>query len=106
MIDTGLDESSCFFVHDADGDLVPHGYYYDEWGIDIDLSPTVADSGIPSTSSSDQENTTMPSTMSSTTSSTAYQYDFAFTGGDYSAFPERRKVRQLHAQRRTIVERS
>ena len=31
VVDTGLDETSCYFV-DTDGEPVPHGYYYDELG--------------------------------------------------------------------------
>lgn len=32
VVDTGLDETSCFFAHDETGDQIAHGYYYDELG--------------------------------------------------------------------------
>lgn len=37
MIDSGLDESSCFFS-DESGEEIEHGYFFDEIGIDI-VSP-------------------------------------------------------------------
>lgn len=44
IIDTGLDETSCFFV-DEDGLEVEHGYYFEELGFvgepSIDLSNVV-----------------------------------------------------------------
>lgn len=30
VIDTGLDETSCFFTNDEDGEEVDHGYYFEE----------------------------------------------------------------------------
>lgn len=29
MVDSGLDETSCFFI-DEDGQEIPHGYYFEE----------------------------------------------------------------------------
>lgn len=61
VLDTGLDETSCFFI-DGDGQEVTHGYYYDAMG----------------------------SPASSTFSS--YSTYGVFQGGDFSFYPERRKV--------------
>ncbi|CAM9166855.1 unnamed protein product, partial [Hapterophycus canaliculatus] len=60
IIDTGVDETSCYFIDD-DGEEVEHGYYYDELS-----APTL--SVTPPFSS--------------------------FNGGDFSYFPERRKIIQ------------
>lgn len=76
VIDTGLDESSCFFVHDADGGLVPRGYYYDEWG--TNFGPLTGNS----TSSSSTEDLNISDVAVSS----------AFSGGDFRAYPDRRKV--------------
>ncbi|CAN0390119.1 unnamed protein product, partial [Pylaiella littoralis] len=37
VVDSGLDESSCFFAHDATGDQVTHGYYFDDLGFNYDI---------------------------------------------------------------------
>lgn len=106
VIDTGLDESSCFFAHDENGDQVPHGYYYDEWGINFDFSSLSDDSSSADEPADDDNSRRRPdpeSALSSTqrnrrpiTSSTAtdYQYDEVFTGGDFTVYPDRRKVSQ------------
>lgn len=74
ITDSGLDESSCFFVHDESGDLLPHGYYLDEWTAYLSAS-----------------------TLGEPTSSASLVTQQVFTGGNFTAYPNRRKVsRNLH----------
>lgn len=105
VIDTGLDESSCFFAHDESGDHVPHGYYYDEWGVNFDfssLSDEPADDDNPrgrpdpESALSSTRRDRRPITSSTTTD---FQYASAFFEGDFTVYPDRRKVRQGHVRR-------
>lgn len=66
VIDTGLDETSCFFIDD-DGEEVDHGYYFDELAI---LS------------------------LSATSEASESRIFASFNDGDFSSYPERRKVRE------------
>lgn len=61
MIDTGLDETSCYFVDD-DGEEIEHGYFFDEIGFSYNEFNEVT--GIYT----------------------------IFTGGNFTFFPNRRKV--------------
>lgn len=139
IIDTGLDETSCFFVHDEEGDQIPHGYYFDEistnfiwtsysfsdswysddwynwysddrysddwydswYSDDWDFSSFddsfflrddggsfLDDSGVV-VSAADH---TTSSSYSSSYSSSFFQSYGIFSEGDFSAFPDRRKV--------------
>lgn len=109
VVDSGLDESSCFFAHDADGDHVQHGYYYDEWGIAFDVSSLTDD--FTDEETDDDNSTPRPSRESALssggkgrrrlTSSTATDdlFETVFAGGDFSVYPDRRKVRWGHVQR-------
>lgn len=64
VIDTGLDETSCFFIDD-DGEEVVHGHFFNELAIPSLTSTYYAQGNL------------------------FYDYD----GGDFSSYPERRKVR-------------
>eukprot|EP00752_Nemacystus_decipiens_P004360 g3984.t1 len=99
VIDTGVDESSCFFAHEENGEHVPHGYYFDEWGINFDF-PSASDSPTdddrrrgpgPVSGSSSIQRDRRP--ISSTTT-TDYQYVSVFEGGDFTVYPDRRKIIQ------------
>ncbi|CBN77323.1 Peptidase S8 and S53, subtilisin, kexin, sedolisin [Ectocarpus siliculosus] len=63
VIDSGLDETSCYFIDDS-GEEVDHGYYFDELGR----------AAVYSSSYSSDETATI------------------FNGGDFSYYPERRKA--------------
>ncbi|CAN0198353.1 unnamed protein product [Ectocarpus sp. 6 AP-2014] len=65
VIDSGLDETSCYFIDDS-GEEVDHGYYFDELGR----------AAVYSSSYSSDETATI------------------FNGGDFSYYPERRKIIQ------------
>lgn len=68
IIDTGLDETSCFFVDD-DGEEVQHGYYFDELSAAVVTATSVTD----------------PHSI--------------FSGGNFTYYPERRKVQEICLQR-------
>ena len=80
VIDSGLDESSCYFAHDAEGDHVTHGYYYDELGFNFDFETISYRTNLPS---------------SYYTSESYFHHVEEFSGGDFSVYPERRKVSRL-----------
>jgi len=121
VIDTGLDESSCYFANDETGDQVEHGYYFDEFGVTIDpsylfysSSSPYSDDNIFATYDDDffatnYDDTAAPGGGSSSTgparvadhsgsyyssqSYYSYQTERRFSGGDFTVYPERRKVR-------------
>ena len=41
VVDTGLDETSCFFIDD-DGEELPHGYYYERFGFVLSSSSSAS----------------------------------------------------------------
>lgn len=129
VVDSGLDETSCFFI-DQDGQEVTHGHYYEELGLTPSSissyvwsstyytstfaswlstsSSTTTSSPTPSPSASTHSAspTSSPSssfyvsTGSSPTSSSGFPDGVLeiFEGGDFSFYPDRRKVRdQSHA---------
>ena len=75
VIDTGLDETSCFFA-DGDGLEVPHGYYYEKQSEDAFYQYTSAGEALAYTS----EGVLRPF------------YPSIFEGGDFSFDSSRRKV--------------
>lgn len=90
VIDTGIDESSCFFAHDETGDHVTHGYYFDEWGINLSLSYYA---GVTNDDGEDDESELRPRPNYVTDlTSGSYDVSFKFDGGDFTAYPDRRKV--------------
>eukprot|EP00903_Cladosiphon_okamuranus_P006848 g6670.t1 len=85
VVDTGLDETSCFFVHDETGDQITHGYYFDELGANfIWISP----------SGDDDWSIFADADLSFFGEDDPYQSSGIFSGGVFSAFPDRRKVIQ------------
>lgn len=84
VIDTGLDETSCYFVHDEARDQIAHGYYYDEFGANVFTSLSDSDDQwwLPS-----EEDHYGSGVVGSVVSSSR-----VFTGGDFTAYPDRRKV--------------
>eukprot|EP00904_Undaria_pinnatifida_P000092 jgi/Undpi1/10083/HiC_scaffold_28.g12537.m1 len=93
VLDTGLDETSCFFIDD-DGEEVPHGYYYEDFGFPV--SPATS-SPTPSPASTSFSQTSTPTESvilppSATTPPTIAAY--SVLGGDFSSYPNRRKVIQ------------
>lgn len=85
VIDTGLDETSCFFVHDERGDQIPHGYFFDEFGANI----------FTSLSESDDDRWWLPNEedhYGSGSGGSIISSSQVFTGGDFTAYPDRRKV--------------
>ena len=139
VIDSGLDETSCFFIDD-DGQEVTHGHYYEELGLkplppsypssyyyftwytstyfssswtthSPTSSPSSSTHSTTQSSSSSTFPTSSPSSSSySPTSSPSSSYYYAtgssstpsstssdsvvevFEGGDFSFYPDRRKV--------------
>lgn len=107
VVDTGLDESSCFFAHDEAGDHVTHGYYFDEWGINF---PITYYAGVSNDDGADDDNSGRPRPNSQRSSSrggfTQYGTDISevFNGGDFTAYPDRRKVFFLFHHRPAVHE--
>ena len=95
VIDTGLDETSCFFIDD-DLEEVPHGHYFDELAVSLDPVESPSSSPIlpPSATSSPTEG--VPLIPSSTSSPVTASHE-VFEGGDFSIYPDRRKVNAHHA---------
>lgn len=84
VVDTGLDETSCFFVHDEARDQIAHGYFYDEWGANV----------VTSLSESDDE-WWLPNAedhLGSGSYGSVVSSARVFEGGDFTFYPERRKV--------------
>lgn len=97
VIDTGLDETSCFFVHDEAGDQIAHGYYYDEMGANfISISSDDDWSFLGDDDDSSFRRSTSAGAANQPNYYTSYYSDYQsegiFSGGDFSAFPDRRKV--------------
>lgn len=90
VVDTGLDETSCFFVDSEEGDHVTHGYYYDELGVNF--------LGTSFSGSYDEGALQQPSAASAASAASYYSYysdyqsEGIFSGGDFSVYPDRRKV--------------
>ena len=108
VTDSGLDETSCFFIDD-DGEKVPHGHYYEQLALRIPstseaptVSPTtsamLALTPPPTTSSPISED---PLSTPSPTSSPTTNAENIFEGGDFSSYPDRRKV--SHSRSRISV---
>ncbi|CAM9227955.1 unnamed protein product, partial [Laminaria digitata] len=101
VTDTGLDETSCFFIDD-DGEEIPHGHYYEELALRMtwsSLSPTSTPTSssalfqTPSPTSSAPTSEGDLSTLSPTPFPTTATAN-VFEGGDFSSYPDRRKVIQ------------
>lgn len=98
VIDTGVDETSCFFADDESGEEVAHGHYFEEWGITVDLDAYAS-------SWTSTEYSSRPSQLggagpldhagqsSSYYSYSTYQVEEVFEGGDFTVYGDRRKVR-------------
>ncbi len=78
-----MDESSCYFAHDEDGDHVVHGHYFEEFGIAYDLSYYGWYFASSLSGPSAEHHTDYAS------------YSTVFEGGDWSVYPDRRKVSGL-----------
>lgn len=99
VTDTGLDETSCFFIDD-DGEKVPHGHYYEQLAVRVPSkseAPTVSPitsamlALTPSPTLSSPTSKDPFSTPSPTASPTTAAENI-FEGGDFSSYPDRRKV--------------
>ncbi|CAM9402432.1 unnamed protein product [Ectocarpus sp. 8 AP-2014] len=90
VIDSGVDESSCFFAHDESGDHVPHGHYFEEWGI----NPPLTSSSFSSPTSDDDDSWGWPWATADHHTGSYYQTAEEFDGGDFTIYPDRRKIIQ------------
>ena len=80
VVDTGVDETSCFFA-DGDGDQLEHGYFYDEVGFALNATSSTASWLEPS-----------EQVFTSSIASWLEPSEQVFTGGDFSFDLSRRKV--------------
>eukprot|EP00904_Undaria_pinnatifida_P011000 jgi/Undpi1/702/HiC_scaffold_10.g04166.m1 len=111
VIDTGVDETSCYFIDD-DGQTVTHGHYFEEIGIKT-LAPTPSPASatsptsatLPPTSPLSSTARSQTSSLSSSvlssnralatsSSSSSTTPEKIFEGGDFFFDPERRKIIQ------------
>eukprot|EP00904_Undaria_pinnatifida_P011011 jgi/Undpi1/703/HiC_scaffold_10.g04167.m1 len=102
VIDTGVDETSCYFIDD-DGQTVTHGHYFEEIGIKtLATTPSPASATLPPTSSLSSTARSQTSSLSSSvlssnralatsSSSSSTTPEKIFEGGDFFFDPERRK---------------
>ncbi|CAM9691381.1 unnamed protein product [Scytosiphon promiscuus] len=96
VIDSGLDETSCFFANDESGEEVMHGHYFEEWGITVDLDAYAYISSDDSSrwSGMSAADHTGRSSGSSSYYSSSYQIEEVFTGGNFTVYTDRRKIIQ------------
>ncbi|CAN0198488.1 unnamed protein product, partial [Ectocarpus sp. 6 AP-2014] len=92
VIDSGVDESSCFFAHDESGDHVPHGHYFEEWGINPPLTSSSFSS--PTSDDDDDDSWWWPWATADHHTGSYYQISEEFDGGDFTIYPDRRKIIQ------------
>ncbi|CAM9548318.1 unnamed protein product, partial [Hapterophycus canaliculatus] len=95
VIDSGVDETSCFFANDESGEEVAHGHYFEEWGINVDLDSYAYSSTDDSywwSQFSAAGHSAHPD--HSSTSFSAYHVEEVFTGGDFTVYNDRRKIIQ------------
>ncbi|CAM9536300.1 unnamed protein product, partial [Laminaria digitata] len=92
VIDSGVDETSCFFIDD-DGQEVTHGHYYEELWVPLPPTPSPSAAFLPTSG-------TVPLSLSQgvlavTTATVSPTLAFQiFEGGDFSIYPDRRKIIQ------------
>eukprot|EP00904_Undaria_pinnatifida_P010989 jgi/Undpi1/701/HiC_scaffold_10.g04165.m1 len=119
VIDTGVDETSCYFIDD-DGQTVTHGHYFDEY-VPETLTPTPSPAAetsptpatLPPTSSlsstarsqtSSLSSSVLPSNRALATSSSSSSTHSGFNfGGDFFFDPERRKIIQYIDLYKSVV---
>ncbi|CAM9670039.1 unnamed protein product [Ectocarpus fasciculatus] len=92
VIDSGIDESSCFFANDESGDHVPHGHYYEEWGINVPLTSSSFSS--PTSDDDSDDSWGWPWASADHHTGSFYQVEEVFDGGDFTVYPDRRKIIQ------------
>lgn len=90
VIDSGIDESSCYFANDESGDHVPHGHYYEEWGINVPLTSSSFSS--PTSDDDSDDSWGWPWASADHHTGSFYQVEEVFDGGDFTVYPDRRKV--------------